>query len=200
VGQSYRLELEMATAAPVVQGGRRRSAVSPVAGARSERYSILARCSWRTSAGPVEPQIRKVLSGSSRRGSRGNHGSASTRSQTATSPWLPPRRPARLARRPPAARAPRRRAWRHRCTLRWRRPFPRGLGAAHRPWGFSWASRAGRVGITLVCPPRGRVQGGGEPRLNPSRFGIRTCGNERASSQALSVRMPFRKRTYAETA
>jgi hypothetical protein len=34
VGRSYRLELEMATAAPVVQGGRRRSGVSPVAEAR----------------------------------------------------------------------------------------------------------------------------------------------------------------------
>jgi len=38
VGRSYRLELEMGTAASVVQGGRR-SAVSPVAGARSERQS-----------------------------------------------------------------------------------------------------------------------------------------------------------------
>ncbi|HET6984583.1 MAG TPA: hypothetical protein VFI53_20735, partial [Myxococcaceae bacterium] len=36
IGRSYRLELEMATAAPVVQGGRRRSALSPVAGAGFE--------------------------------------------------------------------------------------------------------------------------------------------------------------------
>jgi DNA invertase Pin-like site-specific DNA recombinase len=36
VGRSYRLELEMATAAPVEESGRRRSAVSPVAGAGFE--------------------------------------------------------------------------------------------------------------------------------------------------------------------
>ena len=34
VGRSYRLELEMATAAPVGESGLRRSALSPVAGAR----------------------------------------------------------------------------------------------------------------------------------------------------------------------
>jgi hypothetical protein len=38
VGRSYRLELEMATAAPLEESGRRRSAVSPVAGARFSGY------------------------------------------------------------------------------------------------------------------------------------------------------------------